>query len=131
MKSFLISALLVATAAALPQGLGQITRIVITDAQPTAIAVPRNAEAQHLGPVSRTVIYDSQPTRISVPRDDVLDNAKRQTIGGICMNPYSRYHLLMCHFGASLAYNNRLQQRLMCAGILMHLPRRRLHAVPP
>ncbi|KFZ06937.1 hypothetical protein V501_06927 [Pseudogymnoascus sp. VKM F-4519 (FW-2642)] len=84
MKSFLISALLAATAAALPQGLGQITRIVITDSQPTAIAVPRNAEAQHLGPVSRTVIYDSQPTRISVPRDDVLDNAKRQTIGGIC-----------------------------------------------
>ncbi|OBT45510.1 hypothetical protein VE00_05046 [Pseudogymnoascus sp. WSF 3629] len=84
MKSFFISALLAATAAALPQGLGQITRIVITDAQATAIAVPRNAEAQHLGPVSRTVIYDPQPTRISVPRDDVPDIAKRQSIGGIC-----------------------------------------------
>jgi hypothetical protein len=87
MKSFFISALLAATAAALPQGLGQITRIVITDAQATAIAVPRNAEAQHLGPVSRTVIYDPQPTRISVPRDDVPDIAKRQSIGGICMPP--------------------------------------------
>lgn len=91
MKTVFISALLAATAAALPQGLGQITRIVITDSQPTAIAVPRNAEAQHLGPVSRTVIYDPQPTRISVPRDDVADIAKRQTIGGICMTPYSRY----------------------------------------
>ncbi|OBT82214.1 hypothetical protein VE02_09001 [Pseudogymnoascus sp. 03VT05] len=84
MKSFLISALLAATAAALPQGLGQITRIVITDGQPTAIAVPRNAEPQHLGPVSRTVIYDSQPTRISWPRNDVPDIAKRQSIAGIC-----------------------------------------------
>ncbi|ELR02142.1 hypothetical protein VC83_06980 [Pseudogymnoascus destructans] len=85
MKALLISALLAATAAtALPQGLGQITRIVITDAQPTAIAVPRIAVAQHLGPVSRSVIYDPQPTRTSVPRNDVPDIAKRQSIGGIC-----------------------------------------------
>lgn len=108
MKGFLISALLAATAVALPQGLGQITRIVITDAQTTAIAVPRNAEAQHLGPVSRTVIYDPQTTRISVPRDDVPDIAKRQSIGGICMTPYSKYHLIMCHFGPFLTDHNRL-----------------------
>ncbi|KFY93065.1 hypothetical protein V500_03929 [Pseudogymnoascus sp. VKM F-4518 (FW-2643)] len=111
MKTSLISALLAATAAALPQGLGQISRIVIADAQPTAIAVPRNAEPQHLGPVSRTVIYDSQPTVLTVPRNaepqhlgpvsrtviydsqptvlpvpqnDVPRVAKRQSIGGIC-----------------------------------------------
>lgn len=131
MKTSLISALLAATAAALPQGLGQISRIVITDAQPTAIAVPRNAEPQHLGPVSRTVIYDSQPTVLSVPRNDVLRVAKRQSIGGICITPYYGYHLLMCHFGVRFADHNRLQQRLVCAGILMHLPRWRLHRVPP
>lgn len=113
MKTFLVSALLAATAAALPQGLGQVTRIVITDTQATAVAVPRNAEPQHLGPVSRTVIYDSQPTRIavarnaepqhlgpvsrtviydsqptvlSVPRNEVPSVGKRQSIG-LCMSP--------------------------------------------
>lgn len=140
MKTSLISALLAATAAALPQGLGQISRIVITDAQPTAIAVPRNAEPQHLGPVSRTVIYDSQPTVLKVPRNaelqhlgpvsrtviydsqptvlpvpqnDVPRVGKRQSIGGICITPYYRYHLLMCHFGLKFADHNRLQQRLV------------------
>lgn len=158
MKTFLLSALLAASAAALPQGLGQISRIVIVDGQPTAIAVPRNAEPQHLGPVSRTVIhdsqptvltvprnaepqhlgpvsrtviYDSQPTVLAVPRDDVADVAKRQSIGGICMIPYSRCHLPMCHFGACFADHNRLQQRLVCVGILLQPPRRRLQRVPP
>ncbi|KFY44240.1 hypothetical protein V495_03565 [Pseudogymnoascus sp. VKM F-4514 (FW-929)] len=112
MKISLISALLAATATALPQGLGQISRIVITDAQPTAIAVPRNADPQHLGPVSRTVIYDSKPTILTVPRNaepqrlgpvsrtviydskptsvlhvprnDAPSEEKRQSIGGIC-----------------------------------------------
>ncbi|KFY27346.1 hypothetical protein V493_03554 [Pseudogymnoascus sp. VKM F-4281 (FW-2241)] len=86
MKFFLISALLAATAAALPQGLGQITRIAITEAQPTALAVPRNAEPQRLGPVSRTMIYDSKPTALSVPRNDAPHVAKRQSIGGLCSN---------------------------------------------
>ncbi|KFY46348.1 hypothetical protein V494_00476 [Pseudogymnoascus sp. VKM F-4513 (FW-928)] len=111
MKLILISALLVASTAALPQGLGQISRIAITDTQataiavprnadpqrlgpvsrtviydsrPTVLAVPRNAEPQHLGHISRTVIYDSQPTALPVPRDGEPSLAKRQSIGGIC-----------------------------------------------
>lgn len=149
MKTFLVSALLAATAAALPQGLGQITRIVVTDAQVTTLAVPRNAEPQHLGPISRTVIYDSQPTRVSVPRNaepqhlgpvsrtviydsqptilsvprnDVPSVKKRQSIG-LCMSPHSSSHLLVCHFRPFVADRRRLQRRLVCGGILMRRPR--------